>query len=111
MTFQLQVRRRQVGAKDKHGNKVTTYASPEPWTVRGYAPGANVEANANLHRDLSIILWTVYADASDDAPGELDHVLINGVEYAVEGRPADWTHGPWHNPVAGIVVELKRAEG
>jgi hypothetical protein len=29
----------------------------------------------------------------------------------VEGRPADWTKGPWPHPTAGIVVELKRAEG
>lgn len=110
MTFTLQVKRRQAGSKDSHGNKAVTYAAPADWVVRGYAPGANVEGT-DLHRDLSVVLWTVYADATDDVPGELDLVVLNGVDYAVEGRPADWTHGPWHNPVAGVVVELKRAEG
>lgn len=110
MTQLLQVRRLQLGAEDAHGNQAEAHGDPEPWTVRGYAPGANVE-NGDPHRDLSVILWTVYADVSADIPAERDLVVLGGVEYAVEGRPADWTKGPWANPVAGVVVELKRAEG
>lgn len=108
--YTLGVKRRQAGATDAHGNPVVTYAAPTDWHVHGYAPGANVDP-ANPNRDLSLILWTVYAPASDEAPGELDKVVLDGVEYAVEGRPADWTKGPWPHPTAGIVVELKRAEG
>lgn len=111
MTATLQVRRLVLGpGKDKHGNLVETFGDPQEWVVRGYAPGANVE-NGDPHRDLSIILWTVYADSSPQLPRERDHVVLGGDEYAVEGRPGDWTHGPWDNPVAGVVVELKRAEG
>jgi hypothetical protein len=110
MTYTLGVRRRETGSDDDHGNAEATYGAAEDWVVRGYAPGANNEGG-DPARDLSNILWTVYADASDDVPGELDLVVLEGDEYAVEGRPADWTHGPWFNPVAGVVVELKRAEG
>lgn len=110
MTFTLHVRRLELGDEDRHGNKAKTFGTAVPWVVRGYAPGANVE-NGDPHRDLSTILWTVYADANDDLPTEHDLVVLNGDEYAVEGRPADWTHGPWFNPVAGAVVELKRPEG
>lgn len=112
----LQVRRRVVGTADSHGKKAITYAEPADWVVDGYAPGAAGSSVGNSeparpNRDLSLILWSVYAPASDDAPTELDRVILGGVEYEVDGRPDDWTHGPWPHPTAGIVVELKRAEG
>lgn len=106
----LKVKRRQVGAKDPHGNPVVTYADGIDWPVHGYSPGANVEPG-QPNRDLSLILWTVYAPAGGNAPSELDLVTLEGTDYAVEGRPADWTKGPWQHPTAGIVVELKKAEG
>lgn len=106
----LAVRRYQSGSIDAHGNAVPSWGDPEPWIVRGYAPGAMAEPT-EPNRDLSLIEWTVYADASDEAPRERDRVVLAGEEYAVEGRPADWTKGPWPHPTAGIVVELKRAEG
>jgi hypothetical protein len=108
--FTLAVRRYQPGATDAHGNPVESWSESQPWVVRGYAPGAMAEPS-EANRDLSLIEWTVYADANDSAPGERDLVVLEGDEYAVEGRPADWTKGPWPHPTAGIVVELKRAEG
>jgi hypothetical protein len=112
----LQVRRRVVGAADSHGTKAITWAAGTDWVVDGYAPGAAGSSIGNSepfrpNRDLSLILWTVYAPANADAPMELDRVVLGGVEYDVEGRPDDWTHGPWPHPTAGIVVELKVAEG
>lgn len=86
------------------------FADPAPWEVRGVAPGAMVEPG-DPNRDRSDIAWTVYADASDDVPTERDRVDFLGDTYEVAGRPADWTHGPWENPAAGVVVELKRTEG
>ena len=47
----------------------------------------------------------------EDVEIALEPFTLGGEEYEVEGRPADWTHGPWPHPTAGIVVELKRAEG
>jgi hypothetical protein len=108
--YTLKVKRRQNGSTDAHGNPTITYAAGVDWPVHGYAPGANVEPG-QANRDLSLILWTVYAPAGGNAPGELDLVTLDGADYAVEGRPADWTKGPWPHPTAGMVVELKRAEG
>lgn len=106
----LGVKRRVVGSADAHGKKAITYATAVDWPVHAYAPGASTEPAAP-NRDLSLILWTVYAPADGLVPTELDRVVLEGVEYAVEGRPADWTNGPWAHPTAGTVVELKRAEG
>lgn len=110
MTFTLGVKRRTEDDEDAHGNPVVTYDDAEDWVVDGYAPGANVDPG-NPNRDLSLILWTVYAPNNADAPTELDRVVLDGAEYDVEGRPGDWTKGPWAHPTAGIVVELKRPEG
>ncbi len=107
----LQVKRRVVSpTKDARGNYPVSFPTSIDWPVSGIAPGANVEPGLP-NRDLSLILWTVYAPVHDNQPTELDRVVLNGVEYAVEGRPADWSNGPWLHPNAGVVVELKRAEG
>jgi hypothetical protein len=102
----LGVRRLVPGAKDAHGNPIASHAPPVEWLVYAYAPGANEEQGGNS--DVSLVEWTVYAPVSDDAPGEFDLVRVEGVDYAVEGRPADWTRGPWENPLAGLVVQLKK---
>ena len=109
-SYTLGVKRRVEGEKDSHGNPRVTYAAPTDWRVHGLQPGANIET-AQPNRDLSEIVWTVYAPASDEAPGELDLVVVDGEDFEVEGRLADWTRGPWEHPTAGIVVELRRHTG
>lgn len=109
-TATLGVKRREVGAVGSHGKQAITFAEPIDWPVTAIAPGANEEP-ANPNRDLSLVLWTVYAAAHANQPTELDRVVLDGVEYAVEGRLDDWTRGPWTHPTAGSVVRLKRAEG
>lgn len=106
----LGVRRRILGATDAHGNPIISYADPTDWPVWGLAPGAQTENPAD-NRDLSVIAWTVYAPVSDAAPTELDRVVVDGDEYDVNARPADWTRGLWPHPTAGLVVELRRTEG
>lgn len=110
ITATLGVKRRIEGATDAHGNPVVSYAEPTDWRIHGLQPGANAEPG-QPNRDLSEIVWTVYAPANDEAPGEYDLVVVDGEDFEVEGRPSDWTRGPWPNPVAGLVVELRRAEG
>jgi len=39
-----------------------------------------------------------------------DLVVVRGVEYRIEGRPADWK-SPFGSTLGGLVVELKKAEG
>ena len=38
-------------------------------------------------------------------------VLLAGDEFEVDGPVADWTNGPWPNPVAGVTFNLNRVEG
>jgi hypothetical protein len=110
VTFVLQVRRRIKGDLDRHNNPTVTWSDPTPWTVRALAPGASSEPT-EPNRDASLIVWTIYSDASADVPGEHDRVVVLGEEFEVVGRPSDWTKGPWHHPTAGVVTELQRWEG
>ena len=41
----------------------------------------------------------------------MDRVVWRGEEFEVDGEVGDYTSGPWRNPVAGVVINLKRAEG
>lgn len=106
----LQVRRATEGALDRYNNPTVTWSDPEPWVIRGMAPGASVEPT-QPNRDAALVEWTVYADPSAATPGVRDRVLVGTDEYAVVATPQDWTRGPWPAPFAGVVVELKRWEG
>lgn len=106
----LSVLRRIPGATDAHGNPVTAYGTGTQWEVWALAPGSMQEPG-DPNRDLSLIVWTVYAPNNADAPTEYDRVIVDGEEFEVDGRPQDWTRGPWPHPTAGVVVELRRAEG
>ena len=106
----LGVRRYVAGAKDRHGNPVDSWSAAQEWRVWALAPGASAEL-VEAGRDGSRIAWTVYAPASADAPGERDRVLVGSDEFEVDGRPLDWTKGPWPSTVGGVVVALTRVEG
>ena len=109
----LSVRQYVEGATDAHGNPVDDWADPVAWLVHGVAPGASEEPR-KPNRDLSEVLWTVYAPATGLVPGVRDQVLlpwVEGVWFDVNGAPDDWSKGPWQFPAAGVVVELRRAEG
>ena len=107
--YTLTVRARTVGAQDAFGNVAVTWTE-RAWRVRSVAPGAMADP-ANPNRDLGEVAYTVHADADSQPPTRLDKVVIDGEPFDVDGDPADWTRGPWPNPVAGVVVELKRSEG
>lgn len=109
-TTTLHVKRFAAGAVGAHGNAAAGHGDPVEWDVYGLAPGASQEPTQS-NRDLSEIEWTVFAPNNDELPTEKDLVVVDEVEYAVEGRPADWTRGPFGGGVAGVVIELRRAEG
>lgn len=108
--YSLTVRPFLAGVTDDYGNPVNAWGSSRSWQVHAVAPGA-MEEPGQTNRDLSVVAFTVYAPASDALPGVRDLVTVDGVDYAVNGTPKDWTRGPWANPAAGVVVELRRVEG
>jgi hypothetical protein len=108
LTAILGVKRQVKGTKTVRGNAAVTFAAAADWPVYGYGPGANIEPGLP-NRDTSEILWTVFAPVDEFAPTEHDRVVLDGDEYAVAGRPQDFSRGPFGYG-AGLVVELKRTE-
>lgn len=108
--YVLSVKPFAAGATDDYGNPVEGYGAPYDWPVRSIAPGAMDEPGQTL-RDLSVVVYTIHADDSTLIPGLRDLVTVDGVDYPVNGTPKDWTRGPWANPAAGVVVELRRVDG
>lgn len=107
--YRVTIRARTEGVKDAFGN-VTVSWPERDWWVRSVAPGAMADP-ANPNRDLGEVAYTIHADADSQPPTRLDKVVIDGEPFDVDGDPGNWTRGPWPNPVAGVVVELKRSEG
>ncbi len=108
--YALQVRSWTTTTTGSLGTPVKTWSQPRPWQVRQIDPGQSAEPYLP-NRDLSNVEHAVHADKTPDLPGEGDQVLVDGDWYDVDGKPADWTRGPWSNPAAGVVVLLKRVEG
>lgn len=108
--YTVQVRRFVAGGDDGYGNATDSWGSASDWRVRSIAPGS-MEEPGRTNRDLSVVEFTIHADASADVPGVRDLVVVDGVEYAVNGEPDDWTRGPWANPAAGVAVELRKVNG
>lgn len=107
--FVLQVKPFLPGAADTHGNVEDSWGTPVPLKVHAIAPGAMVEPNVQ-GRDMSLVLYTLYCPAGVKV-SEYDRVTMGGNDYVVDGRPMDYTQGPWFNTVAGIAVHLKNVEG
>lgn len=106
------------GPDDDFGNPTTTWQERD-WEIRSVAPGTMEERPTRGDRDLSVVMWTLYADAVD-VPGPRDQIKLPGTEwFAIEGQTDDWTMGPPRVGPAGppgigtpgVVVELRRADG
>lgn len=105
------VRRWAADGEDPLGNPIVGHGDPEPLAVHGIGPGPSRESVA-AGRTPSEIAWSITAPAGTEVSSR-DLVLLelDGPEYEVDGELRDWTRGPWANPVAGVVIELKRNEG
>lgn len=106
----VKVRRYVAGAKDEFNNAVDAWQDPTDWWVRSIDPVTGREPDQSF-RDLASLALKIEADKTPDVPTYRDIVIVDGVEYPVDGRPDDWTQGPWTNPVAGVTVYLRRVEG
>lgn len=108
--YTLRVREQTASGVDEFGNPVTTWAERD-WPVSAIAPGSMSEPDLS-NRDLSLVVWSIIAPAGGE-PSAYGQVRLPGDTqwYEVDGTPADWTRGPWQHPTAGVVVELRRADG
>lgn len=98
---------------DDLGNPVPAWDERD-WPIFFYVEGAATVEQLQPNRDLSVLAYTI-AGPSQGRPGERSQVRLPGAEsddwHDVNGRPKDYTHGPWVHPTAGVVVELRKAEG
>lgn len=94
-------------AKDKYGDAVESWSAPIDLAVYSVAPRSSDEPEEGRNAVVS----GVSLHAPPGTPvGPLDRVVIDGVEYEVEGEIADWTRGPF-GFASGVVIDLKRTEG
>lgn len=92
---------------DGYGNDVTTWGTPRPEWVFGWAPGGSSEQTVR-QQQLTIDL-ELYAPPSFTCDPR-DRLVVGGVEYAVEGGIDDFNHGPF-NYRPGVRVNLRRVTG
>lgn len=97
--------------RDAHGNGVDDWAAPVDVAVHAVAPVVREGREPDSgNRSLVVDGLQVFAP-SGTRFGPHDRVVWRGVEYEVDGETADYAAGPWPNPVAGVAITLKRAEG
>lgn len=107
--FTVTVRRTTLGpAKDDFGNPLPTMTDLD-WGVYFIAPGSITEIDDG-NRDLSQVAYSIGSPDGPNVPMDKDLVVIDGVEYKVSGKPANWNRGPF-GFAPGVVVEVTRADG
>jgi len=96
------------GDEDVHGNPVASWSEFAVLENCAFDPGSTSEPRL-AGQDRVVVEPTLYA--SFDAPVEpQDHVLVNGVEYEVEGVPRRWS-SPFSGTAYGSVMTLRRVTG
>ena len=100
----------ETGDRDAHNNPVHEWVlDPNPVHVHYVAPGPADESLQPGSNPTEIAL-NVGAPPGVHVAAR-DRVVWQGEQYEVVGEPMDWTKGPWPNPAAGVVFELRRTEG
>lgn len=110
--YTVTVRDRQVVGRDDYGNDIVEWAEAA-WPVRSISP-LEMDDPQRANREESIIQWTVIGDKEAGYPRTAKaEVQLPGDDrwYSVDGTPDDWTRGPWINPAAGLIVQLRYVEG
>ena len=108
-SFSVGVRTYSDGAADDFGDPVDAWSDPVATQVYGWAPAGTSEP-FNAGREA--VTWDLDLLAPPEfACDRKDLVVVPGEgEFKVEGRPQDFTHGPF-GFTPGKVVRLKRVEG
>lgn len=105
------------GGRDAHGNPASSWAPPAPLPVHSVGPRYQQEPG-EPNRWVVVDGLTVYAPAGT-VVGAHDRVVWPfdpdnpdvGELWEVNGPIADWTKGPFANPVAGVTFELEKVTG
>ena len=99
------------GGRDRHGNPVSSWAAPVPLPVHAVAPRISEQNEPDAPNRHAVVDGLILYCPAGTRVGPHDRIEWEGVVYDVDGPVADYTAGPWDNPAAGVVVELKRGEG
>jgi hypothetical protein len=99
------------------GSTTDAYGDPAPnWTTateiahHGCAVAPRLEDEDRRNGREGIVTgWTVYFPAGADVRGT-DRVRIRGLEYRVDGQPAQWTN-PYEAKPYGTVIHAGEVEG
>lgn len=108
--------------EDAHGVPSSTHALPVPVNVHAVGPRVQAEPG-DPRRWVVVEGLTIYAGPGVTVgehdlvlwPCRVDHdgnlVTSEAVEWEVVGPVADWTHGPWDNPAAGVTFDVQQVRG
>lgn len=106
--FTIGVKRYQEGAVDRYNNPTTSWLSAVAVLVYSIAPTSSDEP-FEAGRNAVITGLSVLAPVGT-VIGPKDRVVIDSVEYVVDGAIADWSKGPFAwSP--GIEIKLKKVTG
>ena len=109
--YTVNILRRLEDGEDRFGDPIEVYSKPEPIRVHGWSPGPPTDVDDPV-RDADSVDFTIYGPAGTPLPSPRDRVEVPGEGvFNVVGKPQDWSKGPWNNPVAGVVILVKRVEG
>lgn len=98
--------REQVTGEDRYGNPVTADVE-EPLPNAAFAPEGAPEVTEPGRVVVSQSPTLYWREEWPDVVAS-DRLRVRGVEYAVDGDPADW-RTPWDSGPGGLVVRLRSA--
>lgn len=91
-----------------HGSPTEVFASPVTVQVYGWGP-PGPDRQLSDRRDGIVSDLDLFAPA-DTVMADRSRVTVNGVRYAVVGRPEDFANGPWLWK-SGVRIALQWIEG
>ena len=98
------------GAKNAHGKPADAWGAPVSVPVHGWAPPSADAEPSEPNRSLVVRDLDLYAPVGTSGRPK-DRWTVGGVPYLQVGYVEDFSHGPWQNEVAGVRINLQRAEG